>query len=61
MRSARAAVAKAPPEIMDPSDSGANAKTMGKWCIFISFPSHTVTLKVFSKILPDSCVELIGL
>ena len=30
MRSARAVVARAPPEILDPSDFGANAKAMGK-------------------------------
>ena len=60
-RSARAVVARAPPEILDPSDFGANAKAMGKWCIFISFSSRTLTLNIFSKILPDSCAELIGL
>ena len=61
MRSARAVVARAPPEILDPSDFGASAKAMGKRCIFIYFSSHTLTVKIFSKILPDSCVELIGL
>ena len=61
MRSARAVVARAPPEILDPSDFGANTKAMGKWCIFISYSSHIFTLKIFSKILADSCVELIGL
>ena len=61
MSSARAVVARAPPEILDPSDFGANAKAMVKWCIFISFSCHTLTRNIFSKILPDSCVELIGL
>ena len=61
MRSARAVVARAPPEILDPSDFGANTNAMGKWCIFVSFSSHIFTLKIFSKILADSCVELIGL
>ena len=35
MSSARAVVARPPPEILDPSDFGANAKAMGKWCICI--------------------------
>ena len=45
MRSARAVVARAPPEILDPRDSEANAKAMRKWCVFISFSSHTLPLK----------------
>ena len=60
-RSARAVVARAPPEILDPNDFGANTKSMGKWCVFICFSSHIQPLKIFSKILHDSCVELIGL
>ena len=34
-RSARAVVAREPPEIVDPSDSGTITKYMGKWCVFI--------------------------
>ena len=60
-RSARAVVAGAPSEILDPNDFGANTKSMGEWCIFICFSSHTLSLKIFSKILLDSCVELSGL
>ena len=60
-RSARAVVARAPPEIMDPNDFGANAMSMGKWCVFICFPSYTLALMIFSKILPNSYVELIVL
>ena len=60
-RSARAVVLRAPPEILDPSDFGANAKSMGKWCVFICFSSYTLSLKIFSKILPNSCVEMIVL
>ena len=60
-RSARAVVARAPPEILDPSDFGANTKCMGKWCIFILFSSHTLSHKIFSEMLPDSCVEMIAL
>ena len=55
--SARAVVAVAPAEIVDLSDFGANAKSMGKWCVFVSL--LTPNLKIFSNILPDSCVELI--
>ena len=58
-RSARAVVA--PPEILDPSDFGANTKSRAKWCVFICFSSHTLSIKIFSKILLDSCVELIVL
>ena len=39
-RSARVVVASAPPEILDPSDFGANTKSMGKLCVFICFYSH---------------------
>ena len=60
-RSARAVVARSPPEILDPSDFGANTKYMGKFGIFIRFFFHTLSRKTFSKILPDSCVELIVL
>ena len=56
-RSVRAVVARAPPEILDPIDFGANTKSMAKWCVFIRFSSYTLSLKIFSKILPDSCVE----
>ena len=58
-RSARAVVARAPKEILDPSDFRANTKSMGKWCVFICFSSYTLSLGIFSKILPNSCVELI--
>ena len=54
-RSARAVVASAPPEILDPSDFAANTKCMGKWCVLICFSSHILSLKLFSKILPGSC------
>ena len=57
----RAVVARAPPEILDPSDFGANAKSMGQLCVFICFSSYTLSLKIFSKILPDSSEELITL
>ena len=60
MRSARAVVARAPPEIMDQSDFGANIKAMRKWCIYL-FLFSRLTLKIFSKMLPFSCLELIGL
>ena len=60
-RSARAVVARAPPEILDPSDFGSDTKSMGKWCVFIGFSSYTLSLKISSKILPNSCVELIVL
>ena len=40
-RSARAVVARALPEILDPCDFGANVKSMGKWFIFICFSYHT--------------------
>ena len=61
MSAAHAVVARAPPEILDPSDFGANTMSMGKWCVFIGFSSYTLSLKIFSKILPNSCVELIVL
>ena len=57
-RSARPVVARAPPEILDPSDFGANTKYMGKWYVFICFSSHTLSLKIFSKILLDSYLTL---
>ena len=60
-RSVRAVVARAPPEILDPIDFGANAKSMGRWCVFICFSSYILSLKIFSRILPNSCVELIVL
>ena len=63
MSSARAVVARAPLEILNPSDFGANPKAMGKWCIlFLSL--HTPQLLIFSQrcyLIDDSCVELIGL
>ena len=60
-RNARAIVARAPPEILDPSDFGANTKSMGKWCVFICISYYTLSLKIFSNILPNSCVELVVL
>ena len=61
-RSARAVVTRALPEILDPSNFGANTKSIiGKWCVFICFSSHALSLNSFSKILPDLCVKLIVL
>ena len=47
-RSARAVVARAPPEILDPSDFGSNTKSMGKWCVFM-FSLLTSNLLRFSQ------------
>ena len=43
-RSTRADMVRAPPEILDPSDFGANTKSMGKWCVFSCFSSHALSL-----------------
>ena len=48
-RSARAVVARAPPEILDPSDFGDNTKSMGKWCVFVCYSSHTKFLEFFQR------------
>ena len=48
-----AVVAREPPEILDPSDFGANIMSMGKWCVLFDslLTSLILPLEIFSKIL----------